>query len=279
MTARIIVITGAAGNIGGKLCTHLEAVGGYQLRLLDIDARGDPGIMQANLATYDEDWAKLFAGADAVVHLAANPNNGASWEELTGPNIDALLNIYLAAQRFGVRRVVFASSVWAMAGRLNDDAPIDAGEPNPGHNRYGASKAFGERVGKAFAEVCGVETVALRLGGYAPDDKQPPLLLRWEAECRISARDVCIGFELALKADVDGFAVVNLISLNPGSRWSLTETNQLIGFEPTHCDTPRPRPASNQSANPSSRETNQHRLRLFKRAWTRFQRAMRPKQE
>jgi NAD+ dependent glucose-6-phosphate dehydrogenase len=227
-----VAITGAAGNIGGKLSAHLRARGDYVLRLVDIDSHGDPEILSADLANYDERWSAMFAGADAVVHLAANPDPTASWDNLVRPNIDAVLNIYLAAARHGAKRVVLASSVWAVASRLDDNEPIPAGEPSPGSNAYGAAKMFAERVGRTFAEAHGISTVALRLGYCRPGANEPRSESpQWLDTCWISNADICRGLECAIRADVQGFVVANLTSANPGSRWSLVEARQRLGYE------------------------------------------------
>jgi nucleoside-diphosphate-sugar epimerase len=228
-----VILTGAAGNVGSKVRKHLESRSGYALCSLDLEPRNDPSIVKADLCSYEKGWVELFAGADAVIHLAANPKNDASWEELIGPNIDALLNVYLASHQHRVRRVIFASSVWVMAGELNDQKtlhPVDVA--NPGQNAYGATKLFGEHVSKAFAEAYGMETVSIRLGACRPDRKEPVWLSKWEQSCRISDEDVGAGFERALKADVSGATVVNLTSKNESSRWSLDEARVLLGFEP-----------------------------------------------
>jgi NAD+ dependent glucose-6-phosphate dehydrogenase len=237
-----VVITGAAGNIGGKLRAHLRARGEYITRLVDVEARGDAEIFGADLANYDERWSAIFAGADAVVHLAANGDPAASWDKLLGPNIDASLNIYLAAARHGVKRVVLASSVWAVASRFDDKEPILAGEPSPGSNPYGATKLFAERIGKTFARVHGISTVALRLGHCRPGANEPgPASSALEDAYWISNGDICNGLECAIRADVRGFSVVNLISANPGSRWSLAEARDLLGYHAVDGYTPRPR--------------------------------------
>lgn len=234
-----VVITGAAGNIGGKLRAHLRAHGDCVLRLADIDSHGDPEILRADLAKYDERWSALFAGADAVVHLAANPDPTAGWDKLLGPNIDAVLNIYQAAARHGVKRVVLASSVWAVASRFDDQEPILEGEPSPGSNAYGIAKMFAERVGKTFAEAHGISTVALRLGYCRPGANEPRsesselLDASW-----ISNADICHGLECAIRADIRGFVVANLTSANPGSRWSLVEARERLGYEASDGFTP-----------------------------------------
>ena len=237
-----VAITGAAGNIGGKLRSHLRMRGEYVLRLVDIDSRGDPEILCADLATYDERWSALFAGADAVVHLAANPDPTANWDKLLGPNIDAVLNVYLAAARHGAKRVVLASSVWAVASRFDDKEPILAGEPSPGSNAYGTTKLLAERIGKTFAQAHGISTVALRLGHCRSGSNEPsPASSEWLDACWISNADICHGLECAIRADVRGFVVVNLTSANPGSRWSLAEARERLGYKASDGYTPPPR--------------------------------------
>jgi nucleoside-diphosphate-sugar epimerase len=228
-----VVITGAGGNVGAKLRAHLVALGGYDLRLLDIDPRGDREILKADLSALDPAWSDRFEGADAVVHLAANGDAAATWDDLIAPNVDAVLNVYLAAARRQVPRVVFASSVWAMAGRPQDGALLTAGDPDPGVNAYGASKLFGERTARAFWRSHGITTVILRLGGCRPGDNPPDFADDpWGEQCWISNRDICRGLELALSAETHGIAVANLTSANSGSRWTLDEARAVLGYEP-----------------------------------------------
>ncbi|MDP3660984.1 NAD(P)-dependent oxidoreductase [Phenylobacterium sp.] len=228
--ARVVVITGAAGGIGTQLRAHLEARGGYELRLLDIDPRGDPHIIQADLSLMDDRWIAQFEGADAVVHLAANPQPNATWDALIAPSVDAVLNVYLAAAHHKVGRVVLASSIWAMAARLADAGPIEAAaQPDPGANAYGASKLFAERVAYAMWRAHGVPTVALRIGGMR---EAADAIDVWGYGCWLSVRDGCQGLELAIRAPIEGVLVANLTSANAGSRWSLETTREALGFAP-----------------------------------------------
>jgi len=82
-----VLITGAGGNIGTKLRAHFSGLG-WTLRLLDVDARGDPAIHAADLAEWDDVWVAQFAGVDAVIHLAGNPSPQASWASAQRLNID-----------------------------------------------------------------------------------------------------------------------------------------------------------------------------------------------
>src|SRR3569623_108453 len=63
---RTILITGAAGNIGGKLVAHFYLAGSFLLRLLDKRAEGV--IVAAVFGVYADSWAQHFRGVDSVLH-------------------------------------------------------------------------------------------------------------------------------------------------------------------------------------------------------------------
>ncbi len=106
-----ILITGAAGKIGNALRRGLH--GSYSLiRLADIAPLGTAAAGE-DLATTDiRDLAALeraMAGIDCVVHLAGVPEE-AAWETVLPLNIEGCYNVFEAARRCGVKRVIFASS-------------------------------------------------------------------------------------------------------------------------------------------------------------------------
>lgn len=228
----VVAITGAAGNLGSRLRAHLGASGGWRLQLLDIDPRGDPAIHRADLSHYSPDWVEKLRGIDVLVHFAGNRDPAAGWPALLGPNIDAIANLYRAAVEVGVRRVILASSVFAMAARRNDTDPIGTPPADPGDSAYGASKLFAERLGAAYAGSHGIATLALRMGGCPPGTNLAPLQDRWANEHWLSTRDFLRAMDCALQADFTGFRVINLTSANPAGRWSLAEARELIGYEP-----------------------------------------------
>lgn len=232
---RRVLITGATGGIGRKLCRHLEAQGRYELLRLCLNPDNDPGVTRADLATADPAWTGLLSGVDTIVHLAGNPRNQAGWDTLIAPNIDALLNVYIAAARHGVRRVVFASSVWSLYGyRFTDDPLVPSITPAP-TNPYGATKLFGEQVGKCFFDQHAIETIAFRIGACRRVDNQASSRMTrgdWEQACWLSDRDMCQAMEKAIETPTVGFAILNLTSDIEGSRWSLAETRRVIGYAP-----------------------------------------------
>lgn len=238
----VVLITGAKGNIGGKLRAHFAALG-WSLRLLDVDAGGDPEIVAADLSVWSEEWASLFAGVDAVVHLAGNPSPRASWGSVQRLNIDLTQNVYEAAVRHGVRRLVFASSNWVMAGYRAGEGPLDTlADPHP-TNAYGVSKLVGERMGRSYHERWGLKVVSFRLGYCQRGANVPGAHMKmgsWGQLMWLSDRDLCHGFERAVLADGIGNVVLNLMSDNPGMRWDIETTRKILGYRPADGATNRP---------------------------------------
>ena len=197
--SRTVLITGASGNIGTKLRAHFAALG-WTLRLLDADARGDPSVQPADLTQWDDAWVARFAGVDTVIHLAGDPSPRASWASVQRLNIDLTANVYEAAAAQRVRRVVFASSNWVMAGHRSADGPLTTDmEPYP-INAYGVSKLVGERMGRSIHARRGLSVICFRIGYVQRGDNQPGPQMGWGPWGQamwLSNRDLCQAMERA----------------------------------------------------------------------------------
>jgi NAD+ dependent glucose-6-phosphate dehydrogenase len=259
--SKAILITGAAGVMGRKLTAHLT--GRYDLRLLDRTAA--EGVERADLSTPGE-WVSRFGGVDTVVHFAADPDAYKSWDELTPPNVDALIHVYLAAITHGVRRVIFASSNHVMGGYQDDTAATlsDTTPPRPGlryrvngvprnSSAYAAAKLFGERLGACYAASHGLESLAIRFGwiwraGPNVPQNLPAERGEWFRLMWLSDRDYLHLMDRAVEAELPAkFAVMNGVSNNTGMMWDL-EPGRRLGYEPqddiTHFTTPWERSSS-----------------------------------
>jgi NAD+ dependent glucose-6-phosphate dehydrogenase len=233
---RTVLVTGASGNIGRKLREAWE--GRYEIIPIDrVVAPDDPEVIAAELADWDESWVELFDEADAVVHLAANPSEFSPWEDLYRPNMDALANVVLAAAQAGVERFVFASSNHAMGGyrEAGCSGPISADLPPRPGNPYGATKLMGERLGRCVAAAYGMTFVALRIGWVQRGENQPETLTdAGDRSIWLSNRDLVQLFTRAIEADLEPgrFIVVNGLSRNLNTRWTLAEAEQALGYVP-----------------------------------------------
>ncbi len=205
-----------------------ELAGRWQIRATDLEATG--GIDALDVTNFER-CLDMFRGADAVVHLAANPSPHAEWSELKGPNVDGAYTVAAAARECGVRRLVLASSVQAVLAypeklqRRSRDAPRPA-------NLYGATKAWAEALGGWVAASSSTSVVALRIGYFSEQppagDKATPLnLSAW-----LSFGDCARLIRAAVESEHDGFIVVNGISANRYRVAELGEAERHIGYEP-----------------------------------------------
>jgi uronate dehydrogenase len=251
----VVAITGAQGNLGRKLQAHLR--GRYTLKLVDINAGGDPDINVIDLSKWDNRLLELFGGVDAVVHLAADPYAGKSWMELLAPNLDALNNVFVAAIRAKVPRVIYASSNHAMGGYKEversgrwlaadlepkpgtrfDDWPL--GTPDRDSTPYGAMKLCGERLGLCYAQSAPGVCIAVRIGwvnrlGENRPEDLPAEAHIWYKRMWLSTRDMCQLMEKAITVPKPpgSFFVVNGMSDNEGMVWDLDYTRQVLGYLP-----------------------------------------------
>jgi uronate dehydrogenase len=133
-------------------------------------------VMPCNLAD-DKAVHALVAGADAIVHLGG-VSVERPFEEILPANIQGTYNLYEAARRHGVRRVVFASSNHVI-GYYRQGEVIDAAAPPRPDGYYGVSKAFGEQLAQFYFDRHGIETVCLRIGSSFPVAKDRRMLVTW----------------------------------------------------------------------------------------------------
>jgi uronate dehydrogenase len=223
---RRVVVTGAAGTIGSLIVDRL----GSRWQIRATDRRATDGVQALDVSDH-AGCLGAFHGADAVVHLAADPSPEADWESLRGPNVEGAYAVAAAARACRVRRLVLASSVQAMSGypeslqRRVSDAPRPA-------NLYGATKAWAEALGSWVAATSDTSVVALRIGDFraqppAGEDATPRDLAAW-----LSPDDCVALVQAAVESERDGFVVVNGISANRYRFVDLDEGERSIGYVP-----------------------------------------------
>jgi uronate dehydrogenase len=161
-----ILVTGAAGGIGMRMRQMLPAI--YpDIRWSDIrkpaDLKAGEDFVQADLSKLDEVEA-MVEGVDGIVHFGGYSVEG-PWETILAANIIGTRNLFEAAYRANVKRVVFASSNHAVgfyprAKKIGVDVTV---RPD---SRYGVSKVFGEAMGALYADKHGLRVTCLRIGNF-----------------------------------------------------------------------------------------------------------------
>ena len=176
------LVTGGAGFIGSHLVEELLRRG-QRVRVVDnfatgkpvnIDAavaasgqqsdagQGSPDVITGDLADL-EVARRAVDGIEYVLHQAAIPSVPRSVKDpITSnrANIDATLNVLVAARAAGVKRVVFAGSSSAYGDTptlpKREDMPTNPLSP------YALQKFVGEQYLQLFTKLYGLETVTIR---------------------------------------------------------------------------------------------------------------------
>jgi nucleoside-diphosphate-sugar epimerase len=162
-----ILVTGAAGCIGAWVVAGLVQRGRRavvfdlsedrrRLRLLlsDDQANAVTWIKGDLTDTAAVERAVGDAGADAIIHLAALQVPFCKADPVLGARVNVVghVNVFEAARKRGVKRLVYASSIAAL--------PVAGGAMQA--NLYGVYKAADEGIARIYAQDWGVASVGLR---------------------------------------------------------------------------------------------------------------------
>jgi len=243
MAPRRVLVTGMSGLIGGALRRHLE--GTYELSALN--RRPIPGVKahQADIADLDA-IASAFAGVDTVVHLAARTGSSDVFQEILKNNVVGTYNVFEAARRAGVSRVVYASSgatvsAWEreppysalVAGRYDEAGTwktMTHETPMRPAGLYGASKIWGEAIARHYADAYGLSALCVRIGRVRAEDR-PTSPREFSVFC--SQRDVVRMLELCIEAPATlTFDIFYAVSDNRWGYRDLEHARTVLGFEP-----------------------------------------------
>ncbi|GIH21740.1 UDP-glucose 4-epimerase [Acrocarpospora phusangensis] len=221
-----IAVTGASGKAGRAVLQDLLAHG-HEVRAIDVTgAPGDRGelweqlrtpLLRADLTDFG-DTVDALTGVDGVVHLAAIPAPGYFTDART-LNVNNAMNgnVFLAAAKLGVGRIVWASSETALGFPFAPDnppryLPVDEEHYPYPLSTYALSKVLGETMAEHISSWSGIPIVSLRLSNIHSAADYPKLPSYWDDPLTrvfdlwgyIDDRDVAQACRLGLLADVSG---------------------------------------------------------------------------
>lgn len=273
-----IALTGSSGKLGTVVARELRAAG-YDVIGIDVVGARGPGFVQVDLTDYGQVIDALGAvgdrhdGIDAVVHLGAIPAPGIRSDVATfHNNMTATFNVFWAAVRLGIRRIVYASSETVQG------LPFDAPPPYvPVDEDYAPRPESVYSLVKTLEERLAVELVrwhpdlsitALRFSNvmvpedYAefPSFDADARLRKWNLWGYIDARDGAQAVQRALEVAPAGFdnfliAASDTVMSRPNAELlaevfpevpiarefgpndtllSIDKARRLLGFDPQH---------------------------------------------
>jgi nucleoside-diphosphate-sugar epimerase len=231
-TARRICVTGASGQAGRAVVQELVEHG-YEISATDIaTTRGDleAGALRADLTDYGQALETL-KDVEAVIHLANIPAPGICTPAVTfNANVTMNFNVFHAAARLGLRRVVWASSettlglffgigpqqwpVLEAEGLPPRYAPVDEDHYPLPTATYALSKVASETIAEHIAQWSGIPFVALRFSNIMVQDDYEefpsfwpdPQARKWNLWGYVDVRDVAAACRLALEAPAEAVA-------------------------------------------------------------------------
>ena len=221
-----ILMTGAAGALGQALRDRLKG----NCSVLRLSDRVDLGAARAGeeiaLADLADAQAVLAAvqDVDAVVHFGGISLDG-PFEPILKANILGMHNLYEAARKHGVRRVVFASSNH-VTGFYRQSETITPQHPARPDGNYGVSKAFGEDLSRFYFDRYGIETACVRIGSSFPEPQDRRMLATW-----LSSDDLHRLITACLTTPVLGHSIIYGMSDNQVAWWS-NDSARHIGYAP-----------------------------------------------
>ena len=265
-----VLVTGSYGRCGTAIIDHLDGTAEYDFTYLNRSDRpsdhpyGEYDTHVANVTDY-EAIRPAFDGQDAVVHLAAYPYTDGTWDEVFEPNVIGMYNALEAARDADVESFVFGSTNHVMGLYEEEHAPdlyqpdyglrLDASDPVRPDSYYGATKSFGESLGRYYAETGDPPRrfYALRIGTVLPDGHDTPygaaeqrvekgqiergsdeyqrLVARTSATWH-SRRDFAQQIDCCLRDDTVTFGIYNGVSDNDRRWFSIQTARDEIGYEP-----------------------------------------------
>ena len=212
-----VAITGASGRAGRATVAAL-AEAGHEVVAIDlVRPSADAGfhVVTADVRDFGQTIDAL-SGCDIVVHHANIPMPGLRPDVVTLTDNTAMnTNVFMAAAKLGMRKVVWASSETTLGLPFDTPPtylPIDEEHyPRP-TSTYALSKVLGETTARHIADWSGIPFVALRFSNILGPAEYPLFPTFWEdPNLRkvnlwgyIDERDVGTVCRLAVEADCDG---------------------------------------------------------------------------
>ena len=274
----MIAVTGGNGKLGKAVVERLRDEG-HDVVVLDRVVTGGSGAITVDLTDYGQTVDALLGvddrheGLDAVVHLAAIPAPGIVPDaETFRNNMLTTFNVFQAAKRAGIRRIVYASSETVLGLPFDTPPPyipVDEEYDTRPESVYSMVKRLEEDMARTFVRWNpDLSITALRFSNVmAPADytefasfAADARLRKWNLWGYIDARDGAQAVSLALTKATPGFeayiiAAADTVMSRPNAELvaevfpgveirgelgehdtmlSIAKARRMLGYEPEH---------------------------------------------
>ncbi len=162
-----LLVTGATGFIGNKLCQALSMRGDAVVAVARMQVNIDNNITVINkVLSKDTDWQDCLKDIDVVIHLAGRAHvmkdvSENPYQAYADINIHATKHLAKQAALSGVKRFIFLSSVKVNGERTKDVAFSETDSPQP-EDDYGKTKYEAEKALNQVSKDTEMEVVIIR---------------------------------------------------------------------------------------------------------------------
>lgn len=223
-----IAVTGGNGKLGRVTVAHLRA-SGHEVVVLDKAGPDREAFTQVEITDYGQVIDALagindrHGGVEAVVHLAAIPAPGLLTDAATfHNNVVGTFNVFQAARRLAIRRVVFASSETVLGLPFETPppyVPLDEEYDTRPESVYSLGKHLEEELARKIARWDPeLSITALRFSNvmveadYSEFEEFTAEGRKWNLWGYIDARDGAEAIRLAVEASTPGYDVFTVFA-------------------------------------------------------------------
>lgn len=226
---KTLAITGAFGRVGSKILPLLREK--YKLVLIDLikEEYSDKDIVHVGNIRDINFLKKAFYGCDAVLHLAATPDEDDFYTKLMPNNIEGVYTVFDVAHQVGIKKVIFASTCQAVLHYPNSVFITTDKPPRP-YNLYACTKLFGESLARYYSDKFGMSFICLRIGWFQDYDSEflsdTEIKKRW-----CSPKDLAQLIDRGIQSNLK-FGIFFAISDNENKYWDIENAKTLLGYKP-----------------------------------------------
>ena len=238
-----ILLIGGLGKIGKILSDKL--IDNYELSIADIHKdpqKNDIKYFKLDITNFLELIKTIPSQIDVIINLAGMAEQTGLVDEkimskMNDIYIKGAYNLFLAASKIGIPKVIFVSSnhvtdYYENMGKSILGREISINDYPLSKSIYGSLKLAGESIGHVFSIHKGLSVICLRIGTVRINEKEALINNKRIKKTLLSKTDLVNLIKCSIEAPIN-FGIYYGVSDNPGKPWSTENAFLELGFKST----------------------------------------------
>lgn len=238
-----ILLIGGLGEIGKILSDKL--IDSYEISTADVHKdpqKNDIKYFKLDIANFSELIKTIPSQIDVIINLAGMAEQTGLVDEkimskMNDIYIKGAYNLFLAASKIGIPKVIFVSSnhvtdYYENMGKSILGHEISINDYPLSKSIYGSLKLAGESIGHVFSIHKGLSVICLRIGTVRINEKEALINNKRIKKTLLSKTDLVNLIKCSIEAPIN-FGIYYGVSDNPGKPWSTENAFLELGFKST----------------------------------------------